>query len=167
MLKGKKVLLGITGGIAAYKCCELIRLLRKSGAEVQAMVTRHALDFVTLTVLKALTSNEPLWDGDSGRLPIEHIRAAEWADLILVAPATGNFLAKVRAGIADDLLSTTVLAGWQKLAVAPACPRNELCNVPEPCHAGEHRSYPEPRNKGLGASLRGSRLRHLGRGPDA
>ncbi len=120
MLKGKKVLLGITGGIAAYKCCELIRLLRKSGAEVQAMVTRHALDFVTLTVLKALTSNEPLWDGDSGRLPIEHIRAAEWADLILVAPATGNFLAKVRAGIADDLLSTTVLAGWQKLAVAPA-----------------------------------------------
>ena len=87
MLKGKKVLLGITGGIAAYKCCELIRLLRKSGAEVQAMVTRHALDFVTLTVLKALTSNEPLWDGDSGRLPIEHIRAAEWADLILVAPA--------------------------------------------------------------------------------
>lgn len=54
MLKGKKVLLGITGGIAAYKCCELIRLLRKSGAEVQAMVTRHALDFITLTVLVSI-----------------------------------------------------------------------------------------------------------------
>ncbi|HZE20105.1 MAG TPA: flavoprotein, partial [Candidatus Angelobacter sp.] len=130
-----RVLLGITGGIAAYKAPELVRLLSKEGARVSVILTRNARRFVTRDALRAVTRGpvlgnlfeaEALGDGpwfpDTPRssLGMAHIGMAREADLFLVAPATANLLAKVAHGIADDLLSTALLATRSPVLVAPA-----------------------------------------------
>jgi phosphopantothenoylcysteine decarboxylase / phosphopantothenate---cysteine ligase len=124
-LATKKIILGVTGGIAAYKAAELCRLLIKAGADVQVVMTAAAQQFVTPLTFQAL-SGKPvltsLWDATSGD-GMEHIHLSRDADLLLVAPASADFLAKLAHGRADDLLSTLCLARTCKLAVAPAMNR--------------------------------------------
>jgi len=121
-LKGKRILLGMTGGIAAYKAAALARLLVKSGTDVRVAMTEAATRFVTPVTMQALTGQAvwtDLWDprvADS----MSHIELSRDRDLILIAPATANFLAKVAQGIGDDLLSTLVLARRCGLMLAPA-----------------------------------------------
>jgi phosphopantothenoylcysteine decarboxylase/phosphopantothenate--cysteine ligase len=118
-LKDKKILIGITGGIAAYKVYELIRLLTKEGAKVKTVLTPSALDFVSPTVLSTLTSNIPYWEWDYKK-PLVHIDLAKWCDLFLIAPATVNTISKLALGIADNLLTATWLACDKPKIVAPA-----------------------------------------------
>ena len=128
MLKGKKILLGISGGIAAYKTPELVRLLVKQGADVKVVATRNALQFVTAFTLETLTHHKVYVDMFTGpaEYHTEHISLAEWADCFLVAPATANTLAKMANGVADDALSTTYLACKCPVIVAPAMNENML-----------------------------------------
>lgn len=118
----KKILLAISGGIAAYKCPELVRRLRERGMQVKVVMTQSAQSFVTPLSLQAV-SGEPVSDSlldPSAEAAMGHIEFAKWADLILVAPATANIIAKMTHGIADDLLTTLLLATPAKVAVAPA-----------------------------------------------
>jgi len=105
---GKRVLLGVAGGIAAYKSAELARRLVQSGSEVQVILTNSGARFVGTTTFEALTGRpvrDSLWEG-----VLSHIDLGCWADAIVVAPATANVMAKLAVGIADDLLTTTLLA---------------------------------------------------------
>ena len=121
-VRGKRILLGITGGIAAFKCAELVRLLRKGGADVRVVLTAAGARFMTPVTLQALAGQTvwtDLWDA---RIPdnMAHIELSRDRDLILVAPASADFMAKAAQGFADDLLSTLVLARRCPLMVAPA-----------------------------------------------
>lgn len=118
-LKGRRILLGITGSVAAFKACDLIRLLRQCGAEVKVVPTANALRFVTVATLENLSGHEVITDlwQDRGT---HHIATARWAQAIVVAPCTANTLAKIALGLADDLLSTEILAHQGPLFVAPA-----------------------------------------------
>lgn len=121
-LTNKRILLGITGGIAAYKCAELTRLLVKAGAEVRVCMTRAATAFITPLTMQALSGQRVhlnLLDSDA-EAAMGHIELARWADLILIAPATADFIARIAQGQADDILSTIVLATSAKIAIAPA-----------------------------------------------
>ena len=121
-LKGKRILLGLTGGIAAYKAAELARLLGKAGCDVRVAMTEAATRFVTPVTMQALTGQTvwtDLWDARVAD-NMSHIELSRDRDLILVAPASADFLAKVAYGLADDLLSTLVLARRCGLMVAPA-----------------------------------------------
>jgi phosphopantothenoylcysteine decarboxylase/phosphopantothenate--cysteine ligase len=121
-LPGKNILLGISGGIAAYKSAELVRLLRKQGANVRVCMTAAAQEFITPLTLQALSGNPvhtELLDPQA-ELGMGHIELARWADAILIAPATANTLARLTYGFADDLLGTVCLASKAPLAVAPA-----------------------------------------------
>src|SRR5258706_16402467 len=111
-LKGKRILLGMTGGIAAYKAAELARLLVKSGCDVRVVMTEAATRFVTPVTLQALTGQTVWTDMWDPRVAdnMSHIELSRDRDLVLVAPASADFLAKVAHGLADDLLSTLVLA---------------------------------------------------------
>lgn len=115
-----KVLLGITGGIAAYKAAEIIRLLTESGNEVRVVPTENALRFIGKTTLEALSHNVV----DAGLYTdvesVKHIELGHWADVVLVAPATASFLARTAAGIADDLLGNVLLATQARVVLAPA-----------------------------------------------
>lgn len=124
-LNGKRVVLGITGGIAAYKAAELVRLLVRQGAEVQVAMTEGAGHFVTATTFQALSGRPVFTDQWDARMPnaMAHIDLSRQADLILVAPASADFLARVAHGLADDLLATMVLARDCPLMVAPAMNR--------------------------------------------
>ena len=118
----KKILLGVTGSIAAYKAADLIRRLRKDGYFVQVIMTQSAKEFITSLTLQALSGNpvlENMWDVSEGN-GMEHISLSRGADLILIAPASANFIAKIANGIADDLLSNLCLARNCPLLVAPA-----------------------------------------------
>ena len=122
VLKNKNIILGITGGIAAYKSAELIRLLIKQGAQVQVVMTDSAKEFITPLTFQALSGREvrdELFDLDA-EAGMGHIELARWADLILIAPATANTLAKIAHGIADNLLTTLCLATKASLLLAPA-----------------------------------------------
>ena len=118
----KKVLLGISGGIAAYKSCELVRLLKKAGHQVNVVMTRAAMDFISPTTFQAL-SGEPVFldthDANSGN-GMAHINLSRHTDVMLIAPASANTLAKIAHGVADNLLTTLVAARSCPLAVAPA-----------------------------------------------
>ena len=116
------VLLGVTGCIAAYKSCEVLRGLQKVGVRVKVVMTKNACEFVGPTTFRALTHEPVAIDtfGDGPGDPIHHVSLAEECDLFLIAPCTANVLAKMAAGIADDLLSTTALACTAPIAVAPA-----------------------------------------------
>lgn len=122
MLKGKKILIGITGGIAAYKIPLLIRLLVKEGAEVQIVLTPNSKDFVTPLTLSTL-SGKPVLSGffnpETGEWQ-SHVDIGLWADLFLIAPATANTLAKMNAGIADNYLLTVYLSARCPIMIAPA-----------------------------------------------
>jgi len=124
-LAGKRILLGITGGIAAYKAAELTRLLAKAGADVRVVMTASACRFITPTTLQALSGNPAYTDMWDPSVPnnMAHIELSRDRDLVLVAPATTDFLAKVALGLGDDLLSTLCLARECPLAVAPAMNR--------------------------------------------
>ena len=124
-LSGKRIVLGVTGGIAAYKAAELVRLLGKAGAEVQVAMTEGATHFVTATTFQALSGQPVYLDQWDARMPnaMAHIDLSRQADLILVAPASADFLARIAHGMADDLLATMVLARDCPLLVAPAMNR--------------------------------------------
>lgn len=117
----KTVVLGVTGCIAAYKACEIVRGLQKAGVRVKVVMTEHAAEFVGPLTFRALT-NEPVAIGlfDDPSDPIHHISLAQEADLFMIAPCTANMLAKMANGIADDLLSTTALATTAPILIAPA-----------------------------------------------
>jgi phosphopantothenoylcysteine decarboxylase / phosphopantothenate---cysteine ligase len=124
-LAGKQVLLGVTGGIAAYKSPDLVRRLREQGAEVRVVLTPSAERFVTPLTFQAVSGHPVrggLWD-ESAEAAMSHIELARWADLVLVAPATADFLGRLAAGLADDLLATVCLATEAPIAVAPAMNR--------------------------------------------
>lgn len=118
----KNILLGITGGIAAYKSASFARLLIKSGYDVRVIMTASAQAFITPLTLQALTGNPVHIDllDESAELGMGHIELAKWADLLIIAPATANTIAKLAMGIADDLLTTVCLATTAPILVAPA-----------------------------------------------
>ena len=121
-LANKRILLGVTGGIAAYKSAELVRRLRERGADVRVVMTRGACEFITPLTMQALSGrpvHTELLDLEA-ESAMGHIELARWSDVILVAPATANFLAKLTQGMADDLLTTLCLAADVPLLVAPA-----------------------------------------------
>ncbi|MDR0790216.1 MAG: bifunctional phosphopantothenoylcysteine decarboxylase/phosphopantothenate--cysteine ligase CoaBC [Bacteroidales bacterium] len=125
-MKSKRVVVAISGGIAAYKSPLLIRLLVKSGCEVKVVTTKNALQFVTETTLRSVSKN-PVYSEmfhDNNADEIEHISIADWADVFVVAPATANIIGKYANGIADDVLSTTLLAFTKKVFFAPAMNSN-------------------------------------------
>ena len=117
-----RILLGVTGSIAAYKACELIRLFVKNGDEVTVVMTKAATEFVTPLTFQTLSRNPVFVDQFAPPVSWkpEHISLAEAADLVVVAPATANMIAKMRYGLADDLLSATLLATRAPIVVAPA-----------------------------------------------
>ncbi|MFC0524084.1 bifunctional phosphopantothenoylcysteine decarboxylase/phosphopantothenate--cysteine ligase CoaBC [Pontibacillus salicampi] len=121
-LRGKKVVLGVSGGIAAYKACALTSKLVQAGANVTVIMTDSAQEFVTPLTFQALSRNPVYTDTFDEKIPeqIAHIDVADWADLIVLAPATANLLGKLANGIADDMLSTTLLASEAPVYVAPA-----------------------------------------------
>ena len=126
-----RILLGITGGIAAYKSAELVRRLRDRGAEVQVVMTAGARQFVTPLTFQALSGRPvrtDLWD-DAAEAAMGHIELARWADQVLVAPASADFLARLAHGLADDLLATLCLATDAPLSVAPAMNRLMWANA--------------------------------------
>lgn len=124
MLRGKHILVGISGGIAAYKIPELIRLLRKAGAEVRVTTTKNALQFVTSLTLETLSNAKVYSDvfASINEHQTEHISLPDWADLMVIAPATANVLGKFAHGIADDALTTTFAAtvARRPIVIAPA-----------------------------------------------
>lgn len=121
-LSGKHVVLGVTGGIAAYKAVEIASRLRKAGAEVRVIMTRASQNFVTELTFREISGHAvipSMWTPVT-EAKVEHIALADWADLILVAPATANLIAKTAIGIADDMLTTTLLAVRVPVMIAPA-----------------------------------------------
>jgi phosphopantothenoylcysteine decarboxylase/phosphopantothenate--cysteine ligase len=124
-LQHRRIVLGVSGGIAAYKAPDLVRRLRERGAEVQVVMTAGAQRFVTPTTFQAVAGREvraELWD-PAAEAAMGHIELARWADLILLAPATADLIARLASGRADDLLATLVLATDAKVALAPAMNR--------------------------------------------
>jgi len=122
ILQDKKILLGITGGIAAYKTPELVRRLKDHGADVRVVMTEGAKAFITPLTLQAVSGNhvsDSLLDSQA-ELAMGHIELAKWADLIIIAPATADIIARINAGMANDLLSTLCLATSAPIAIAPA-----------------------------------------------
>ena len=120
MLTGRRVVVGVTGGIAAYKACELVSRLKKRGAEVRVVLAEHACQFVAPLSFETLSGNPAYTDSFDRKYEIGHVSLAKWADLFIVAPATANCMAKMACGIADDLLSTTFLAMTAPVLLAPA-----------------------------------------------
>ena len=126
MLRSKCVVIGVSGGIAAYKTANLVSALVKHGVKVHVIMTKNATNFITPTTFEVLSGNKCIVDTfDRGfTFEVEHISLAKKADLILIAPATANIIAKLSAGIADDMLTTTVLAAKCHILVAPAMNTN-------------------------------------------
>src|SRR5947208_13150724 len=121
-MQGKRILLGVTGGIAAYKSPDLVRRLRERGAEVQVVMTAAAREFVTPMTFQAVSGRPvrtELWDA-AAEAAMGHIELARWAEAVLIAPASADFLARLATGQADDLLATLCLATEAPIAVAPA-----------------------------------------------
>lgn len=130
MCKDLHIVIGITGGIAAYKSLSLIRLFKKAGAEVRVVATPHALEFVTPLTLQTLSQSSVYTDlfATTEKVDVEHISLAEWADAVVVAPATANLIGKYANGIADDALSTMLLACACPVFMAPAMNKNMLAH---------------------------------------
>ena len=129
-LHKKRILLGVTGGIAAYKAAELVRLLVQAGAEVQVVMTPAATNFITPLTLQALSGRSvrmEMFDSED-EAAMGHIDLARWADMVLVAPATADFISRLAGGIANDLLSTLCLACTAPIAIAPAMNREMWLN---------------------------------------
>ncbi|MFD2133073.1 bifunctional phosphopantothenoylcysteine decarboxylase/phosphopantothenate--cysteine ligase CoaBC [Pseudogracilibacillus auburnensis] len=122
MLRNKKILLGVTGGIAVYKACDLTSKLTQQGADVRVMMTKGATKFVSPLTFQALSRNDVYIDTFDEKDPnkIAHIDLADWADIAIIAPATANIISKISYGIADDMLTTTLLATRADIYIAPA-----------------------------------------------
>ena len=120
ILKGRKIIVGITGGIAVYKVAELVRLLKKEGMEVQVIMTEAATRFVSPLSFEVLSGRAVLSDQFASTGGVSHIELTDWADLMLIAPATANTIGKIATGIADNLLTTMVMACPKPVVVAPA-----------------------------------------------
>jgi phosphopantothenoylcysteine decarboxylase/phosphopantothenate--cysteine ligase len=130
-MQGKRVLLGVTGGIAAYKSPDLVRRLREQGAEVQVVLTAGAREFVTPMTFQAVSGRDvrsDLWDPEAEKA-MSHIELARWADFVIIAPATADFIARLATGQADDLLTTLCLATDRPIALAPAMNRLMWANA--------------------------------------
>jgi len=130
MLKNKKIVLGITGGIAAYKAAELTRALVKEGAQVKIIMTKSAVEFVTPLTLQTLSQNQVYTDMfvPADKYDMAHIALAEFADVFVIAPATANIIGKIASGIGDDLLSTTIMAETKPTLICPAMNDKMLSN---------------------------------------
>lgn len=130
MLKGKKIAVYITGGIAAYKAADLVRRLIKQGAEVRVAMTKAATEFITPYTLQILSKNEVFTNVFEDKDPAEvsHIHLADWSELAVVAPATANVMAKMAHGIADDFVTTTLLATTAPVFIVPAMNTHMLEN---------------------------------------
>lgn len=130
MLQGKTVLLGVTGGIAAYKMPNVARMLKKLHCNVHVLMTENAKNFITATTFETLTGNKCLIDtfDRNFEFSVEHVALAKQADLVLLAPATANVIGKIANGIADDMLTTTVMACTCKTLIAPAMNHNMYRN---------------------------------------
>ena len=132
-MKGKKILLGVTGGIAAYKVCSLINMFIKEGADVKVIMTKAATKFVTPLTFQALTNHAVYVDMFEiiNQEEVEHISLAKRADIFVIAPATAATIGKIANGLADDLLSTVVMAlpSKTKIVIAPAM-NTEMWNNP-------------------------------------
>jgi phosphopantothenoylcysteine decarboxylase/phosphopantothenate--cysteine ligase len=122
MLKERRIVLGVTGGIAVYKAAELVRELVRRGANVRVIMTDHACEFVTPLTFETLSGNPVSKElfRLTGRYEIDHIKLAEFAELVVIAPATANIIGKMSAGIADDLLTTVLLAATAPVLICPA-----------------------------------------------
>ena len=131
-LNHKQIIVGITGGIAAYKSADLVRRLREQGAQVQVVMTAAAKEFISPLTLQALSGNrvhDDLFDREA-EMAMGHIELARWADLILIAPASADFIARLTYGFANDLLTTLCLATTAKIVLAPAM--NQQMWAPKP-----------------------------------
>lgn len=130
MLTGKTVVLGVTGGIAAYKMPNVARMLKKMHCNVHVIMTQNATNFITATTFETLTGNKCLIDtfDRNFEFSVEHVAIAKQADLVLIAPATANAIGKIAGGIADDMLTTTVMACTCKILIAPAMNHNMYHN---------------------------------------
>ena len=120
-MKDKRVIVGVTGGIAAYKAAELVRILIKAGAQTNVAMTANATKFITPLTFEAISGNRVVWEMfDHETDPMAHITWGQDTDLIIIAPATANFIAKMAQGIGDDFLSTMVLAATAKILICPS-----------------------------------------------
>lgn len=122
MLSGKKIILGVTGGIAVYKSCEIVRKLISLNAEVIVIMTQSAQKFVTPLTFETLSGREVVTEmfPENKFVATHHISLAQWADVILIAPATANLIGKIRGGIADDILTTVIISARSPIVIAPA-----------------------------------------------
>lgn len=122
MFQNLNIVIGVTGGIAAYKACGIISYLKKEGANVDVIMTKHATEFITPLTLETLAQSKVITDmfQRSDYIDVEHISLARKADLFLIVPATANIIGKVANGIADDMLSTTIMATKAPVVFAPA-----------------------------------------------
>jgi len=130
MLANKKIVLGITGGIAAYKAAELVRALIKTGAQVKVIMTKNAQEFITPLTMQTLSQNRVYTDMfvPADKFDMAHIELAEFADAFVIAPATANIIGKIACGIGDDLLSTTIMAQNKPTLICPAMNDKMLAN---------------------------------------
>ncbi len=120
-MEGKRVIVGVSGGIAAYKAAELVRLLVKAGVHIRVAMTLNGTRFIAPLTLEALSGNRVVWDmWKTDSSPMDHINWGQDADLIVIAPATANFISKMAHGIGDDFLSTLILAATAKILVCPS-----------------------------------------------
>jgi phosphopantothenoylcysteine decarboxylase/phosphopantothenate--cysteine ligase len=130
MKKDKHIILGVTGSIAIYKSCEIIRLLQKDGCEVTVVMTREAGEFIKPALFRGLTGNRVYEDMFAApeAWDIEHVSLAEKADLVLIAPATANIIGKISSGVCDDLLTCVVCATRAPVVICPAMNSNMFAN---------------------------------------
>ncbi len=120
-MKDKKVIVGVTGGIAAYKAAELVRLLVRAGVDTRVAMTAHATEFVAPLTFETLSGNRVVWNmWDHNVVPLDHILWGQESDLIIIAPATANIIAKIAHGIGNDFLSSLILAATAKVLVCPS-----------------------------------------------
>ena len=129
-LSSRRVLIGVSGGIAAYKSAELVRRLRDEGAETRVVMTPAAREFITPLTMQALSGHPVHLDllDPEAEAGMGHIELARWAELLLVAPASADFIARLTAGMGDDLLSTVCLATTAPVILAPAMLNGELAS---------------------------------------
>ena len=122
MFQNKNILVGVTGGIAAYKACDIVNSIKKQGANVDVIMTKNACSFITPLTLETLSGNKVITDmfERPDYMDVKHISLAKKADLVLIVPATANILGKVANGIADDMLSTTIMATKAPTLFIPA-----------------------------------------------
>ena len=120
MLTGRKIVVGVTGGIAAYKACDLVSRLKKRGAQVRVVLTSHACQFVPPLTFETLSGNQAYTDTFDRKYEIGHVSLAKWGELFIIAPCTANVMAKMACGLADDLLTTTFVAMQGEVLIAPA-----------------------------------------------